>query len=176
MQNRLLISYTTGSIPGENEYLPTFFEQYECTTEIAKEQKKISLWDTAGDEQRGGSMRFLSYPMTDIFLICFPVVSISMETIMERINFYRDEISDTMKNVPFYLVGMKIDLRDDINLIEKCKNEKSIMVKKKEGVAIAQSIGAVKYIECSAKMNIGVKKLFEDAFLYCVNANKPVKF
>ena len=97
-----------------------------------------------------------------------------METIMQRINFCRDEISEKMKNVPFYLVGMKIDLRDNSNIIERCKDKKLKIVTKKEGVAIAQSIGAVKYIECSALMNFGVKELFEDAFLYCVNTNKPI--
>ena len=175
MQNRLLLCFTTGSIPGENEYLPTFFDHYEYTAEVAKERKKVSLWETAGEDQRGGSMRFLSYPMTDIFFICFPIVSKNLKTIMKRINFFKDEISEKMKNVPFYLVGTKNDLRDNSRVIKMCKNGKLKILTMTEGVEIAQEVGAVKYIECSAKMNIGVKELFEDAFLYCVNINKPIK-
>ena len=39
-------------------------------------QVKISLWDTAGQEEFD-KLRPLSYPQTDVFLVCFSVVESS---------------------------------------------------------------------------------------------------
>jgi len=67
-----LISYTEGKFP--KEYVPTVFDNYEATIIVEGKEVKFSLWDTAGQEGYA-RIRTLSYPKTDIFLLCFSVVN-----------------------------------------------------------------------------------------------------
>ena len=80
-----------------------------------------------------------------------------------------------MKNAPYFLVGMKTDLREDSGTISHCKNGESHIVTYEEGVELAKIIGAVKYMECSAKKRTNVKELFDDAYLHVVQGDSPVK-
>lgn len=68
----MLISYTEGKFP--KEYVPTVFDNYEATIIVEGKEVKFSLWDTAGQEGYA-RIRTLSYPKTDIFLLCFSVVN-----------------------------------------------------------------------------------------------------
>lgn len=61
--------------------------------------------------------------------------------------------------VPVMLVGNKKDLRDDAEMEHLGKK----IVTTEEGKAIAEKIGAVAYLECSAKSRDGLKEVFETA-------------
>jgi len=64
----LLVSYTTDRFP--NEYVPTIFDNYLATIKYRNNFVKLWLWDTAGQDEYK-RLRSLSYPNTDVFLICF---------------------------------------------------------------------------------------------------------
>lgn len=66
----LLTSYTTNSFPGD--YCPTVFENYCATVMVDNQTINLRLWDTAGQEDYD-VLRPLSYPHTDVFLICFDI-------------------------------------------------------------------------------------------------------
>jgi GTPase SAR1 family protein len=68
---------------------------------------------------------------------------------------------------------MKCDLRDDKNEQDKIAKEGSTFVTKDEGDKLGQKIGAIKYVECSARQNIGVQEVFTTCIeFYFANQKK----
>ena len=61
------------------------FDNYTVTVDIAGEPYTLGLFDTAGQEDYD-AIRPLSYAHTDVFLICFSVVSpSSLENVVEKV-------------------------------------------------------------------------------------------
>jgi len=78
----MLIAFAKGSFP--DTYVPTVFENY--TANMVHNEKKVllHLWDTAGQEDYD-RLRPLSYPGSDIVLLCFSLVTeASFEQIKEK--------------------------------------------------------------------------------------------
>lgn len=67
----MLMCYTSNDFP--NDYVPTVFDNYVANVTVGKQMIALGLWDTAGQEEFD-SLRPLSYPGTDIFLLCFSVM------------------------------------------------------------------------------------------------------
>ncbi len=61
------------------------------------------------------------------------------------------------------LVGTKLDLREDRETIEKLKLQRMAPISYPQGVQVAKEIGAVKYLECSALTQKGLKNVFDEA-------------
>ena len=64
---------------------------------------------------------------------------------------------------------IQIDLRDDPNIIEKLSenNQKPITVEEAE--KLAEEVGAVKYVECSALTQESLKNVFDEATKIALN-------
>uniref|UniRef100_A0AAQ6IKQ7 Cell division control protein 42 homolog n=1 Tax=Anabas testudineus TaxID=64144 RepID=A0AAQ6IKQ7_ANATE len=148
----LLISYTTNKFP--SEYVPTVFDNYAVTVMIGGEPYTLGLFDTAGQEDYD-RLRPLSYPQTDVFLVCFSVVSpSSFENVKEK---WVPEISHHCPRTPFLLVGTQVDLREDSNTIEKLAKNKQRPLYPESGEKLVRELKAVKYVECSALTQVFVK-------------------
>ena len=64
--------------------------------------------------------------------------------------------------VPCLVVGTQIDLRDDNAVIEKLARQKQRPVSTESGERLARELGAVKYVECSALSQKGLKTVFDE--------------
>ncbi|XP_075430216.1 rho-related GTP-binding protein RhoA-A-like isoform X3 [Ascaphus truei] len=53
-------------------YIPTVFESYVADIAVDDIQVELALWDTAGQEDYD-QLRPLSYPRTDVILMCFSI-------------------------------------------------------------------------------------------------------
>ena len=106
------------------------------------------MWDTAGQEDYD-RLRPLSYPDTDVILMCFSINSPdSLKNIPKK---WTPEVKQFCPNVPIILVGNKKDLRNDPNTIKELGKIKQEPVKLEQGSAMAEQIHAFAYHECSAR-------------------------
>jgi len=154
----MLISYTTDSFPGE--YVPTVFDNYSAPMVCDGVPVSLGLWDTAGQEDYD-RLRPLSYPQTDVFLICFSVVSpSSFENVTSK---WCPEIKHHCADAPILLIGTKIDLREDKETLQILAENGQAPIKREQGQKLANKIRAVKYLECSALTQRGLKQVFGEA-------------
>ncbi|XP_074647631.1 ras-related C3 botulinum toxin substrate 1-like [Tubulanus polymorphus] len=133
----LLISYTTNAFPGE--YIPTVFDNYCANVMVDGKPINLCLWDTAGQEDYD-RLRPLSYPQTWV-----------------------PEISLHCPNTPIILVATKLDLLNDSDTIARLKEKHVTPISNEQGLQMAEEIHAVKYLECSALTQEGLKMVFDEA-------------
>ncbi|ROL53231.1 DNA (cytosine-5)-methyltransferase 3B [Anabarilius grahami] len=135
------------------------FDSQAVSVTIDAEPYTIRLFDAAGQDQ----LRPLSYPQTDVFLVCFSVVSLSsFENVKEK---WVPEITYYSPKTPFLLVGTQIDLRDDPITIARLSKNKQKPIKPETAEKLAKDLKAVKYVECSALTQKGLKNVFDEAIL-----------
>ncbi|XP_048033541.1 cell division cycle 42 like 2 isoform X2 [Megalobrama amblycephala] len=174
----LLVSFTN-KFPSE----PTVFDSQAVSVTIGGEPYTVRLFDAAGQDQ----LRPLSYPQTDVFLVCFSVVSLSsFENVKEKVSVcdllimydhflfannnsfemqWVPEITYYSPKTPFLLVGTQIDLRDDPITIARLSKNKQKPIKPETAEKLAKDLKAVKYVECSALTQKGLKNVFDEATL-----------
>jgi len=161
----MLISFAKGTFP--DTYVPTVFENYTAQMDHNDKKVLLHLWDTAGQEDYD-RLRPLSYPGSDIVLLCFSLVTeSSFDSIREK---WYPEVDHYVKDVPTILVGTKSDLRDakapdpstgEFNPVDLAKANE-----------MAESIGAEKFIAVSAKTTNNLHQLFKDSVSIVLAARK----
>eukprot|EP01103_Thecamoeba_quadrilineata_P013670 TRINITY_DN385_c0_g1_i1.p1 TRINITY_DN385_c0_g1~~TRINITY_DN385_c0_g1_i1.p1 ORF type:complete len:215 (-),score=25.46 TRINITY_DN385_c0_g1_i1:23-604(-) len=162
----MLISYTTNSFPGE--YVPTVFDNYTANAIVEGHAINLGLWDTAGSSDYN-TLRPLSYPGTDVFIICFALTK--TETFENVKAKWHPEISQHNPKTPFILVGTKLDLRDN----QMSGGNTSELITSEQGEKLAKEIGASKYLECSALNQKNLPQVFEEAVKAVFFDNKQGK-
>eukprot|EP01086_Lenisia_limosa_P012449 TRINITY_DN40788_c0_g1_i1.p1 TRINITY_DN40788_c0_g1~~TRINITY_DN40788_c0_g1_i1.p1 ORF type:complete len:186 (-),score=56.55 TRINITY_DN40788_c0_g1_i1:60-617(-) len=144
----LLISYANNKFP--ESYVPTVFDNYVVDLNTSDCVIHLGLWDTAGQEDYD-RLRPLSYPGTDVFLLCFSLTS--KNSYDNALAKWYPEVVQHAPGVPIILVGTKVDLREE--------NPEAITTQ--QGQEMAKRISAVDYKECSARTRDGLKEVFDHA-------------
>jgi len=166
----LLIVFSKDQFP--QVYVPTVFENYVADIEVDQKQVELALWDTAGQEDYD-RLRPLSYPDTDVILMCFSIDSPdSLENIPEK---WTPEVRHFCPQIPIILVGNKKDLRTCENTKRELAKLKQEPVKAEEGRQMSEKIGAYAFLECSAKTKDGVREVFETATRAALQTKKKGK-
>ena len=155
-------------------FLPRF-DNYSAPMVCDGVPVSLGLWDTAGQEDYD-RLRPLSYPQTDVFLICFSVVSpSSFENVTSK---WCPEIKHHCPDAPILLIGKswtqkkvsekkniflfsgtKIDLREDKEALQALADNGHSPIKREQGQKLANKIRSVKYLECSALTQRGLKQV-----------------
>lgn len=160
------------------------FENYVHDIFIDGQSVQLSLWDTAGQEEFD-RLRSLSYSDTHCIMLCFSIDSPdSLENVQTR---WVGEIADNCEGVKLVLVACKCDLRsnEDTDVEQPNHEDDSFnpynpnanpyqqqrrLISYEEGLAVAKKVGALRYLECSAKKNRGVNEAFSEAARCALNA------
>ncbi|KAL8277496.1 hypothetical protein RQP46_010126 [Phenoliferia psychrophenolica] len=154
----LLVVFKHGKFP--REYTPTVFENYVKDIRIDDRTIELALWDTAGQEDYD-RLRPLSYPDTDVVVICFSLDSPdSLDNVLSK---WEGEVHHHCRDVPILLVGCKKDLREDPKVVEELRAGGKRPISWKEGEEVRRQIGAKRYLECSALTGEGVHQVFDAA-------------
>jgi Ras-related C3 botulinum toxin substrate 1 len=153
----MLQSYTTNCFP--EDYTPTIFDNYSANVMADGKLVNLGLWDTAGQEDFD-RIRPLSYPGTDIFLLCFSVISRSSLANCEK--KWIPELKLLCPTATIILVGTKIDLRHDEDTLYQLRQNNLAAVSIADALAVAERLGLA-YAECSAISQQGLKQVFDTA-------------
>lgn len=129
-------------------------------------------------------LRSLSYNDTHVIIVCF---SIDNKDSLENIpNKWIEELQEGCPQAKTILVALKCDLRDDEVALKKIRPILYEEVRTAlyylffffymtnlliQGLEVAKSIHAIRYLECSAKHNRGVKECFEQAAKVAITGN-----
>ncbi|NXG77866.1 RHOAB protein, partial [Baryphthengus martii] len=136
-------------------YEPTLCDAYTVDTEVDGKEIKLILMDVAGkNEVSYQNLRSVFYKDTDVILMCFSVDR--PDSRQNILDFWVPEIKVFCPTVPIILVATKIELRDDEGTKKKRTTLGNEPINTTEGKALAASIGAYAYLECSAKTKEGV--------------------
>lgn len=155
----LLNVFTRGYFP--QVYEPTVFENYVHDIFVDGKPIKLSLWDTAGQEEFD-RLRSLSYSDTHTIMLCFAIDS--RDSLENVLNKWVGEITDHCEGVKLVLVALKCDLRSvEEDEETHAMSQLGDLISYEEGLAMAKRINALRYLECSAKKNRGVNEAFTEA-------------
>ncbi|XP_023999463.2 cell division control protein 42 homolog, partial [Salvelinus sp. IW2-2015] len=147
-----------------------------CNLMIGGEPLHPGLFDHSGQEDYGTvtPLTFKSHPRGVSFLVGF---SRSMppppfENVKKGLG---SRVTHHCPKTPFLLVGTQIDLRDDPSTIEKLAKNKQKPITLETAEKLAKDLKAVKYVECSALTQKGLKNVFDEAILAALEPPEPKK-
>ena len=159
-----IYTYSVGAVPRALHWALAdawySFDNYSASVMVDGKPISLGLWDTAGQEDYD-RLRPLSYPQTDVFLICFSIVSPpSFDNVKAK---WFPEIEHHAPNVPIILVGTKLDLREDKGTMDALRSKRMEAVSYEQALAVSKEIRAHKYLECSALTQRNLKSVFDEA-------------
>ncbi|KAJ6492205.1 cell division control protein 42 [Mycena sanguinolenta] len=162
----LLTSYSDNRFP--TDYIPSLFGGFSVTILVADTPCTLGVVDTVADGEHPdyNRLRPLSYPQTDVFIVCFSVgLPATFSNVKDR---WFPEAEHYCPGVPRVIAATQIDLRTDLAEKEKTgeqREENPTQITTIQGEKLARELKAARYVECSAKTQEGVHAAFDAAVL-----------
>ncbi|KAI5172422.1 Ras-like protein gene family, member A [Nematocida sp. LUAm3] len=157
--------YKSGTFP--ESYVPTIVDNFVSKERVGDQEVLLTLWDTSGQDEYD-ALRPLSYSNANLIIICYSIEKKDMLGSVEE--KWITEVNNLCKNVPYFLVGLKADIRD-----EAPDSKRSQCVSTSEGEALAQKIGAKYFTECSARTKKNINETFREISQYLLTHKKETK-
>ena len=157
----MILSYTTNKFP--EDHVPTIFDNYSSNIMIDSKAYKLGLWDTAGQDGEYDKIRPLSYPGTDVFILCYSVID--MDSFNHVTSKWIPEVTGHSPNTPIILVATKSDLRTNTHS----------NVTTSQGESLREQQGLFAHIETSSLKGTNLKLLFETAAKCAISKRIPPK-
>ena len=151
-------------------YIPTLLCSCLTDAKVFGETVELVVVEVAGRDDYA-RLRQCAYHKMDAVILCYSAASV---TSLERITqTWIPELQKHAPKVPYILVGTKKDIKDDyihqLELIRRegeCNRREDLLqsvVTTTQGSELARSIGAQRFIECSAMYRDGTREVFETA-------------
>uniref|UniRef100_A0A915PKV6 Uncharacterized protein n=1 Tax=Setaria digitata TaxID=48799 RepID=A0A915PKV6_9BILA len=147
------------------QYTPTAFDDYAIEALVNGKTKVLTVCDTAGEDDYN-TLRPLSYPDTDVFIVCYSVERPqSLKSLQEK---WIPEIRRFCPDVPILIVGNKKDIRNEQERGRRVKSndnseDRKNLVNFDDAIACAKEFSSHRVIECSAKTKEGIRQVFDAA-------------
>ncbi|KAK4495180.1 hypothetical protein PRZ48_013507 [Zasmidium cellare] len=183
-----LVKAMTGNAAANlREYMPTGrCEVHTTTITIGETQSTIEFWDTPGLEYEHfkGLPNYIdveeelakAYVLADVVILCFSIADpqslrdVKDKVLLLNIDTLKLDLQGTVQwcsdlqrhrpGTPIVLVGTKMHLRDNPRMREEL-GISQVPTNFEEGRKMAQDVGAVVYLECSAKTGEGVTDIWD---------------
>ncbi|XP_045471428.1 cell division control protein 42 homolog isoform X1 [Harmonia axyridis] len=139
-------------------YASTIFENSKVSLYHKNKKYDLLLIDTAGQEEYN-ILRTQAYSYGDIFLLCYSVDN--MDSFINIREMWLPEVKKCKENAKFLLIGLKNDLRTDLETIDRLNITKKIFVSQEDAENMAMKLG-MPHIECSSKKQESFDKMIEE--------------
>ena len=144
-------------------YVPTLLNTLSTDAQVFGESIELVVVDVGGRDDYA-KLRKCAYHKMDIIILCY--AADSPDSLQRIVDYWVPEIKRHCPKVPFILVATKKDLRDDA-LYESSGVEggrgKEGVVSTISGRRVAETVGAQKFLECSARYRDNTRNVFEMA-------------
>ncbi|XP_071963846.1 ras-related C3 botulinum toxin substrate 1-like [Antedon mediterranea] len=136
------------------DYVPTVFDSYIHEITVDNAVVKVQTEDARGRQDEDYiRLRPLCYINANVFVICF---DLSNPTSYENVSkLWYPEIHEHCPDVPFILVGTKLDLKIDEDGNPKTTDDAKCITYE-QGQEMKSKVGALGYFECSSLTGRGV--------------------
>jgi len=142
-------------------YVPTSFFRYQHSDYVGTRLVRFIIWDTSGSIE-ANTGRSLAYREADVFLLCYNISDPS--SLFTTINHWVPDLRLQAPATPIILVGCQSDRRQS----------SPGSVSSSDALSMSQQIGAVMYVETSAKTSRrGVASAMEVATLTTLGHLSP---
>ncbi|KAJ5067600.1 hypothetical protein M0811_02788 [Anaeramoeba ignava] len=153
----LAMTFSKNEFPKET--IPSVYENF--TKDFSDGPTiNLAIWDTHCDPDYD-KLRQLSYSQTDVFMICFSLVS--EESFVHVKTKWVPEVRKLQPSAQILLVGTKMDLRNDPQTIKKLEDVGLSPITQQSAMDLAYELGSLKYVECSAFTQKDLSFVFEEA-------------